>query len=265
LDCASVGRTRGHTQHCRADRSRDGAPGFEKNKVKPWQLKSWCNAEITPDFLARLKDILDLSARPPNPLRPTVCFDEQNVQLLADARCGLPLIPGNAQRQDYEYKRHGIRNLFIFVEPKAGRRHLLITRRRTKEDWAKAMRYLVDELYPDAPLIDLVYDNLNTHTIHTLIEIFGKAEADRILARLMLHPTPLHASWLNMAEIELSAMTRQCLDRRIPDEWTLALELIAWEQERNARHQTIHWSLDWKRANRLFKLRKHTAPCATQN
>ena len=187
------------------------------------------------------------------------------MQLLADVRCGLPLKPGHAQRQDYEYGRHGTRNLFIFVEPQAGQRHLLVTQRRTKEDWAKAIRYLVDELYPAAPLIDLVYDNLNTHTVHTLIEIFGKVEADRILARLVLHPTPVHASWLNIAEIELSAMTRQCLDRRIPDEWTLTLELIAWEQERNARGQPIHWSLDWNRAKRMFKLPKRTVSSDTHN
>jgi len=117
---------------------------FEKNKVKPWQLKSWCQAEVTPEFLARLKDILELYARPYDPQRPTVCFDELNVQLLGDRRCGLPLRPGYAQRQDYEYIRHGTRNLFIFVEPKAGQRHLLITRRRTKEDWAQAIRYVVD-------------------------------------------------------------------------------------------------------------------------
>jgi hypothetical protein len=187
------------------------------------------------------------------------------VQLLGDRRCGLPLRPGYAQRQDYEYIRRGTRNLFIFVEPKAGQRHLLITRRRTKEDWAKAIRYLVDALYPHVPLIDLVYDNLNTHNVNTLIEIFGKAEADRIAARLALHPTPLHASWLNMAEIDLSALTGQCLDRRIPDEWTLGLELIAWEQTRNDRHQPIRWSLDWKRAKRIFKKRRCPSPLTTQN
>lgn len=187
------------------------------------------------------------------------------MQLLGNRRCGLPLRPGYAQRQDYEYIRRGTRNLFIFVEPKAGQRHLLITRRRTKEDWAKAIRYLVDALYPHVPLIDLVYDNLNTHTVNSLIEIFGKAEADRIVARLVLHPTPLHASWLNMAEIDLSALTGQCLDRRIPDEWSLALELIAWEQARNDCRLPISWSLDWQRAKRMFKKRRCPSARTTQN
>ena len=178
------------------------------------------------------------------------------MQLLADCRPSLPLKPGYALRQDYEYKRCGTRNIFIFVEPKAGLRHLLVTRRRTKEDWAKAIRYLVDHLYPGVPLIDLVYDNLNTHAINTLIEIFGKAEADRLSARLVLHPTPLHTSWVNMAEIELSVLTGQCLDRRIPDEWTLTLELIAWEFDRNHIHKPLAWSFNWKRAKRIFEKRK---------
>ena len=206
--------------------------------------------------MARLKDVLELYAQPYDPTRPTVCFDEKSVQLLADSRPGLPLKPGYARRQDYEYIRRGTRNVFIFVEPKAGRRHVLVTRHRTKEDLAKALRYLVDVLYPDMPVIDLVWDNLNTHAADTLIEIFGKAEADRILARLVFHPTPLHASWLNMAEIDLSVMTGQCLDRRIPDEWTLALELIAWESRRNHLHRPIVWSFDWKRAKRMFDKRK---------
>jgi hypothetical protein len=228
-------------------------------------LKSWCNAEVTPEFLARLKDILDLYARPFDPTRPTVCFDEQLVQLLADARPAHPVKPGRAARRDYEYVRQGTRNVFMLAEPKAGKRHVLLTRRRTKEDWAKAIRYLADIVYPEATLIDLVYDNLNTHAVNTLIEIFGKAEADRLVARLVLHPTPLHASWVNMAEIELSAMTRQCLDRRLPDEWTLALELMAWERERNARHQPIAWSFTWSRAKRIFKKRRKFNKKTTQN
>jgi len=203
-----------------------------------------------------MKDVLELYAQPYDPTRPTVCFDEKSVQLLADSRPGLPLKPGYARRQDYEYVRGGTRNVFIFVEPKAGRRHVLVTRRRTKEDVAKALRYLVDILYPTVRVIDLVWDNLNTHATDTLVEIFGKAEADRILARLVFHPTPLHASWLNIAEIDLSVMTSQCLDRRIPDEWTLALELFAWESRRNHLHRPIMWSFDWTRAKRMFDKRK---------
>ena len=192
-------------------------------------------------------------ALPYDPARPLVCFDEQSVQLLADSRPGRPLTRGHARRQDYEYVRRGTRNIFTFVEPKAGHRHVLVTRRRTKEDLAKAVRYLLDVIHPDAPVIDLVWDNLNTHATDTLIEIFGKAEADRLLARLVFHPTPLHASWLNSAEIDLSTMTRQCLDRRIPDEWTLALEVIAWETRANQLQRPIVWSFDWKKAKRLFK------------
>ena len=198
-----------------------------------------------------------------------VCFDEQNVQLLADRRPVLPLKSGYARRQDYEYVRHGTRNVFIFAEPKAGRRHILITRRRTKEDFAKAIRYLVEVLYSTAPMIDLVCDNLNTHATDTLIEIFGKVEADRILARLVFHFTPLHASWVNMAELELSVMTRQALAGRIPDEWTLALELIAWETGRNDKPQPITWSFNWKRAKRVLckpKCQNHLSqqPCRTK-
>jgi len=228
-------------------------------------LKSWCNAEVTPEFLARLKDILELYAQPFDPTRPTVCFDEQLVQLLADARPTQSVQPGHARRQDYEYVRGGTRNVFMFAEPKAGKRHVVVTRHRTKEDWAKAMRYLLDELYPEVSLLDLVYDNLNTHAVNPLIEIFGKVEADRLLARLVLHPTPLHTSWVNIAEIELSAMTSQCLDRRIPDEWTLAMELIAWEGDRNDLHQPVAWSFRWTRAKRIFKKRKHSQENTTQN
>ncbi len=184
-----------------------------------------------------------------------VCFDEQPVQLLADAHPSRPLARGYARRRDCEYVRCGTRNLFLFSEPKVGQRHVLVTRRRTKEDFAKAMRYLVDAMYPQAQAIDVVLDNLNTHGAETLIEIFGKAGADPLLTRLVFHYTPLPASWLNIAEIVLSALTRQCLDRRIGDEWTLMLEILAWEYRRNALHQPIAWSFDWKRARRF--LREH--------
>lgn len=200
-----------------------------------------------------MKDVVTLYAQPYDPARPTVCFDEQLVQLLADARATRPLKPGYPRRRDYEYVRGGTRNLFLFIEPKIGQRHVLVTRRRTKEDFAKAMRYLVDEMYPQVQSIDVVLDHLNTHAADTLIEIFGKAEADRLLAHLAFHHTPLHASWLNIAEIILSALTRQCLDRRIGDEWTLVMEILAWEYRRNAECKPVAWSFDWKRARRFVR------------
>lgn len=212
-----------------------------------------------------MKDVLDLYAQPLDALHPVVYFDEQSVQLLADSRAALPIRPGTPRRQDHEYVRHGTRNLFVFVEPKAGQRHVLVTQRRTKEDFAKAIRYLVDEVYPHVDYILLVLDNLNTHAVETLIEIYGKVEADRLMRKLRFHYTPVHASWINIAEIELSAMTRQSLDRRIPCEWTLTIELIAWEYERNRLAIPIKWSFDWKRAKHVFakqisELRGRTTP-----
>ncbi len=191
-------------------------------------------------------------ARPYNPHRPVVCFDEKSLQLLADRRPEHPLKPGHPRRQDYEYVRQGTRNIFIFVEPKTGQRQVVVTRHRKKEDFAKAIRYLADVVQPDAEQLELVLDNLNTHTVETLIEIFGKAEADRILSRITFHYTPLHASWVNIAEIELSAMTEQCLDRRLADDWTLWTELMAWEMSRNRKAVPIQWSFNWKRAKRMF-------------
>ncbi len=200
-----------------------------------------------------MEAILTLYAQPYDPQRPLVCFDEKLTQLLRDLRDPLPLTPKVSKRQDYEYKREGTRNLFLFVEPKAGKRAVLVTRQRQKVDFAQAMRYLVDVLYPDAPIIDLVLDNLNTHHYHSLVEYFGKAEADRIMNRLCFHYTPPHGSWLNMAEIELSILSRQCLKRRLPDEWTLGLEIIAWENQRNQAQAKIHWRFSVDDARRVFR------------
>ncbi len=198
-----------------------------------------------------------------DPQRPVVCFDEKSLQLLANpaAYPTRAARPGYPRQQDYEYVRHGTRNIFLWVEPRAGYRHTWVTRRRTKIDFAQAIRYMADVLYPAPRVkqIDLVIDNLNTHTPDTLIEVFGMPEADRILSRIVFHYTPLHASWTNIAEIEFSAMTSQCLDRRIPDEWTLATELIAWDQWRNQRAEPIRWSFTWKRAKRMFIERERSA------
>jgi hypothetical protein len=199
-----------------------------------------------------MEEILDLYERPYENARPLVCFDEKPVELHAPVRSPLPIGCAKPKRRDDEYKRGGTRNVFLCLEPKAGQRHTLVTQRRTKEDWAKAMRYLVDELYPNAVRIDVVLDHLNTHTYEALIELFGKAEADRIMQRLVFHSTPRHGSWLNMAEIELRVMARQCTNRRLGDAFTLATELVAWEQPRNAGCITIRWRFTTKDARRVF-------------
>ncbi len=188
-----------------------------------------------------MEDVLDVYARPYDPKRPQVCFDEMLVQLIAETREPLPPKPGQPERYDYEYKRNGTRNLFVFFQPLAGRRHVLITERRTKIDYAHAMRCLVDELFPEADAVVVVQDNLNTHTPAALYEAFEPAEAKRILDRLEFHYTPEHGSWLNMVEIELSILSEQCLDDRIPDEQTLRREVDAWEAARNERRATVNW------------------------
>ena len=176
----------------------------------------WCIGKITAEYRRRMYDLLELYARDYCEERPVICVDEKSKQLLAETREPLRVRTGSSRKEDYEYKRCGTRNIFVFVEPLTGQRHVLVTLHRTKEDFAKAMRYLVQVLYPLALTIHLVLDHLNTHTI----EIFRMPEAAPIVSRLKFHYTPLHASWTNIAEIELSALTRHCLDRRIADEWT---------------------------------------------
>ncbi len=163
-----------------------------------------------------MEDVLDLYAEPYDPHRPVVCFDETSTQLLADVREPLPAQPGRPRRQDYEYRRGGTRNIFLACEPLAGWRHVAITERRTMPDFAHQMRWLVDVAYPDAPVVRVVLDNLNTHRMASLYETFPAAEARRMAKRLEFHHTPKHASWLNMAEIEFSALSRSCLKRRNP-------------------------------------------------
>lgn len=208
-----------------------------------------------------MEHILDLYQKAYDSKRPMVCFDEKSFQLLSHITNMLVLKPGHASRQDYEYKRNGTRNLFMFVEPKAGSRHVLVTQRRTKQNFAFAMRYLVDVIYPDAECIDVVMDNLNTHHYHSLVEFFSKQEADRIMNRLEFHFTPEHASWLNMAEIELSILSKQCLSRRIPSEWALTTEIVTWEEARNEKKAKIRWNFTVEEARKVFK--EHYPPSLT--
>ena len=200
-----------------------------------------------------MEHLLWLYALPDDFLHPLVCFDEKSIQLLAQTRAILSCKPGRASRQDHEYKRNGTRNHFMLVAPKRGERNVLVTNRRTKIDFAHVMCYLVDVMYPDAEYINLVMDNLNTHHYHSLVEAFGKQEADRIMSRLRFHFTPAHASWLNMAEVELSVLSGQCLARRIPDDWTLRFEIAAWENARNNRKAQICWKFTTDDARKVFK------------
>jgi hypothetical protein len=188
-----------------------------------------------------MEDVLDLYAEPYDAKRPKVNFDESSKQLIQETRTPLPAAAGQPERYDYEYKRNGTRNLFMMSEPQAGWRRVAITARRTKVDFAQQMRWLVDERYPEAEVIRVVLDNLNTHKPASLYEAFAPAEARRIAKKLEFHYTPKHGSWLNMAEIELSVLQRQCLERRIGDEQTLKQEVAAWEKQRNEEQATIDW------------------------
>src|SRR5581483_5550475 len=188
-----------------------------------------------------MEDVLDVYRRPYDPLHPVVCLDETSKQLLASVRAGQPMKAGRVAREDYEYERHGVANVFLWCEPLTGRRHVEVTDRRTKMDWAQVVKDLVDTHYPEAERIGLVMDNLNIHTPAALYEAFSPAEAKRLADKLEIHHTPKHGSWLDIAEIELSALARQCLDRRIPDHNTLTKEVAAWEQERNSAAVIIDW------------------------
>ena len=193
------------------------------------------------EFVAAMEDVLDLYAEPYDPKRPVVCFDEASTQLLADVREPLPAQPGRPRRQDYEYRRGGTRNLFLSCEPLAGWRHIAITQRRTMADFAHQMQWLVDVAHPHATVVRVVLDNLNTHRVASLYETFPAAEARRIVKRLEFHHTPKHASWLNMAEIEFSALSRACLKGRNPDADALARAITAYQTRRNAAGVGINW------------------------
>jgi hypothetical protein len=197
--------------------------------------------------------VLDVYQRPYDPNRPQVCFDESSKQLIGEVTPGTLLQPSRPAREDYEYVRNGTANLFMFSEPLAGRREVKVTAQRTKIDFAYAIRDLVDKHYPKAERIVLVMDNLNTHKPASLYEAFPPHEAQRLLGKLEIHYTPKHGSWLNMAEIELGILSRQCLNRRIPEQGTLKSEVAAWATQRNASHRKIDWQFTTKNARIKLK------------
>jgi hypothetical protein len=188
-----------------------------------------------------MEDVLDVYHAPYDPLFPLVCMDESNKQLVGEVHAPLPPAPGRGQIIDHEYVRNGVAEIFLEVEPLAGHRHVVITERRTRKDWAVFIKGMLDERYPQATKVRLVMDNLNTHSTASLYEMFEPEEARRLARRLEIHYTPKHGSWLNVAEIELSALNVQCLNRRIPEMDLMRKEVAAWELDRNHRATPIDW------------------------
>jgi hypothetical protein len=202
-----------------------------------WAIPPEHNAE----FVAAREDVLAVYQRPLDPARPVLCMEETSKQLVGETRVSLPVAPGQPRREDYEYERHGVANLFLFCEPLTGWREVSVTERRTRTDWATAMRDLSDRFYPMAQRITVVLDNLNTHGPASFYEAFAPEEARRLAERFEFHYTPKHGSWLNMAEIELSVLSRQCLDRRIGEAEVLRKEIGAWQRKRNQVNRTVDW------------------------
>jgi transposase len=205
-----------------------------ENALKPWRQKRWCVPRADGEYVARMEDVLDLYAEPPDPKRPVVCFDESPTQLIGEVRQPLPPEPGRPARYDYEYRRNGTANLFVALDAHRPWRKVKVTERRTAADFAACMRELAEVDFPDAERIRVVLDNLSTHAPGSLYEAFPAPEARRVLRRLEFHFTPKHASWLNMAEIEIGVLRGQCLDRRIGERGQLEREIAAWERARNA-------------------------------
>ena len=215
----------------------------------------WCIAAITPEYRERMYKVLDLYEEKYNKKYPVVCVDEKSCQLLKEARKPIPLKEGSTAKFDYEYARKGTGNIFVAVEAKAGKHFLSVTQRRTRADFANFIKNLIDEVYPKVKKVMLVLDNLNTHFEKSFYETYSKREAKRILNRIKFYYTPKHASWLNMAEIEINILEKECLDRKIESIEKLTEEVDAWELQKNNERKKIYWSFTSKKADK--KLSKH--------
>ena len=219
-----------------------------ENELKPWREKMWCVPKIDGEYVARMENVLDLYAEPPDPKYPVVCLDESPVQLIGEVREPIAAAPGQIERVDYEYRRCGTVNLFVAVDAHRPWRKVSVTQQRTAQDYAERLRELVDVDHPGATCIRVVQDNLSTHTPGALYEAFPAPEAHRILERLEFHYTPKHASWLNMVEIEIGVLKGQCLDRRIDDRVELEREIAAWQRRRNAAGARVKWMFTTEKA-----------------
>lgn len=223
----------------------------EKNEIKPWLVEEWCIPEASAEFVAKMEDVLDVYARPYDPRNPVICLDETNKQLVEETR--VPLAPGQAEKVDSVYTRNGVADVFVAVEPLAGVRYTTVTQTRTAVDFAKVVKSVVD-LYPNADKITLVTDNLNTHTTASFYKAFEPEVARALAAKIEWHYTPKHGSWLDMAEIEISVMSRQALAKPFPNLKSFREAVAAWCIRRNSERRTIDWQFTTSDAR--IKLKK---------
>lgn len=225
---------------------------LNENHLKPWQKKMWCIPKVDAEYVAKMEDVLDLYAEE-NPRDPVICFDESPTQLIGEVRTPLAAKPGSVEKYDSEYKRNGTANLFVFVDAHKPWRHVKVTDHRAFPDFAECMRELVDVHYPTAEKIRLVMDNLSTHSASALYQSFEPAEARRIMQKIEFHFVPKHASWLNMVEIEIGVLKKQCLDRRIESRQLLEEEIAIWEKRRNFAKEKIQWMFTKEAARQKMK------------
>ncbi len=242
LDIKALGTENGRTRIRRVGELRNREKDAKKNELRPHERKEWViPPEQNAEFVYAMESVLEVYHRPPNPFLPTLCIDEMTKQLVSETVEPIPASPGQPERQDYTYERNGTANLFMILDPVEGWRHVEVTERRTAVDYARLLKDIVDVHFPEAYRITIVQDNLNTHHPASLYKAFPPEEARRIIERLEFCYTPKHGSWLNMAEIELSVLSRPCLDRRIPDIDTLRKQVEVWEERRNFAITWINW------------------------
>ena len=211
----------------------------EKNEIKPWRVEEWCIPQVSAEFVAKMEDVLDVYERPYDPLNPVVCIDETNKQLIKETR--ISCVPGRPEKVDSEYERNGVADVFMIFEPLAGKRETIVTTTRTAIDFANALKFTSDIMYPLAEKIVLVTDNLNTHSLSSLYKAFSPEEARRIASRFEWHYTPKHGSWLDMAEIEIGIMCRQALAKPLPDMDSFKRHIKAWTLRRNIECSKVNW------------------------
>jgi transposase len=235
---------------------------MHEKDIKPWQRKMWCISAVDGEYVARMEDVLELYDEEPDPSFPVICFDESPTQLIGETRVPIAAKPGARERYDYEYRRNGTANLFVFLDAHRPWRHVKVTDQRTAIDFAECMRELVDVHYPNCFRIRVVLDNLSTHNKGNLYEAFPAAEAQRIANKLEFHYTPKHGSWLNMVEIEIGTLRTMCLDRRIADRPTLNREVAAWVRQRNASKARVRWLFDVAQARHKMA-RAYPKPAAS--